>query len=214
MEKNEIETIVPRLIQGNLIMSVSKDQAPILKGPNRLECDGFVTYDKNLMLSFYGADCPLIAFWDTEKIGICHAGWRGLVDGIVEKMQELFSEDAQCFISPFLHNFEITKDNCFDRIKQKYEERFFSYKGGKIMFNFKGALIETVSAKGIPYKIDDRCTSKHLYLASRRRDHLFDGPQNRLVIMKNDEEEVSYQFFTPKDDISPEKLIKVGTLKV
>lgn len=47
--------------------------------------DGLLTSDKNVFLSAKTADCLPILFYDSKKeyIGIAHAGWRGLVNGII-----------------------------------------------------------------------------------------------------------------------------------
>lgn len=49
--------------------------------------DGLVTKEKNLFLSVTVADCLPVFFYDpvTHVIGIAHAGWRGIVDGVIEK---------------------------------------------------------------------------------------------------------------------------------
>ncbi len=49
-----------------------------------LNCDGLVT-DRNLFLGVKTADCLPILFYEPVRniIAIVHAGWRGLLDGIV-----------------------------------------------------------------------------------------------------------------------------------
>jgi len=49
-------------------------------------CDGVFTFNKNdFSLGIQTADCAAICFYDNKKYGIIHAGWRGLVNGIIEK---------------------------------------------------------------------------------------------------------------------------------
>ena len=46
----------------------------------------------------------------TKRFGIVHAGWRGLVRGILEEMQSIFSEGPVSIrIGPLLPVFEIQK---------------------------------------------------------------------------------------------------------
>jgi copper oxidase (laccase) domain-containing protein len=61
-------------------------------------CDGIWTRDSQFLLGVQTADCAPICFQDSEKFGIVHAGWRGLCDGIIEKMLEIFQHSA--FQSP------------------------------------------------------------------------------------------------------------------
>ncbi len=47
------------------------------------ECDGFVTGEKNLLLTVKVADCvPILLSDESGVIGAVHAGWRGTVSGV------------------------------------------------------------------------------------------------------------------------------------
>jgi YfiH family protein len=49
------------------------------------DADGLVTTMPGAVLSVRGADCPLVAFVAAEGvIGVAHAGWRGLLGGVLE----------------------------------------------------------------------------------------------------------------------------------
>jgi YfiH family protein len=50
------------------------------------QCDALVTSDNSLMLSVTTADCLPIIFYDSTNmiVGIAHAGWRGLVKGVIQ----------------------------------------------------------------------------------------------------------------------------------
>ena len=50
------------------------------------KADGMVTNLSGLGLSILGADCAPILFYDniSQTIGVCHAGWRGTINNIVE----------------------------------------------------------------------------------------------------------------------------------
>lgn len=146
--------------------------------------DGMITKERNLGLVAYGADCATIAFWDNEKIGICHAGWRGLVNGIVDGMISNF-QNGNCHIGPFLHNFEIQKDNCYEKIRSRFGGLYLIEDKGSIIFNFRKAIIDSVSS--IPFVLDDRSTIDHLKLGSWRRDkRAGEGTQNRLVVFRTE----------------------------
>jgi copper oxidase (laccase) domain-containing protein len=145
--------------------------------------DGMITTEKDLGLIVYGSDCSIITFWDDYKIGACHAGWRGLVEGIIDEMVKNF-QGGKCHIGPLLDSFEIQKDECFDKILSKYGDKYFKNFDNKIFFNFKDAVIDTI--KSIPYSLDGRNTFEHQELSSWRRDkRRGDGTQNRLVIWRD-----------------------------
>ncbi|KKU06487.1 MAG: hypothetical protein UX10_C0031G0008 [Candidatus Magasanikbacteria bacterium GW2011_GWA2_45_39] len=63
------------------ISSFDRDEQMILG------IDGLATKEKNVFLSVTIADCLPVFFYDpvAEVIGIAHAGWRGIVDGVIEK---------------------------------------------------------------------------------------------------------------------------------
>jgi YfiH family protein len=61
------------------------------------EADGFFTRQPGILLTVLTADCLPVLFSrrDGAAIGVVHAGWRGLVDGIIEKMADRIArEDA------------------------------------------------------------------------------------------------------------------------
>lgn len=63
--------------------------------------DGFVTNEKDVVLTAFFADCVPLYFYDPvhQAIGISHAGWRGTVSKIgirtVEKMKTEFGTEAK-----------------------------------------------------------------------------------------------------------------------
>ncbi len=75
------------------------------------ECDGFVTNEKDLLLTVKVADCvPILLYDDSGVIGAVHAGWRGTVSGIavnaVKKMLLLgaSAENIKAAIGPCIHS--------------------------------------------------------------------------------------------------------------
>ncbi len=50
------------------------------------KCDALVTTDNSLILGVTTADCLPIIFYDQKNrvIGIAHAGWKGLVKGVIQ----------------------------------------------------------------------------------------------------------------------------------
>jgi len=135
---------------------------------NIYDCDGLITGNKSFVLGIKTADCAPICFSDGEMIGIAHVGWRGLCLSLVEKMTAKFKvKKLHIFVGPFIHSFEIKKDFCFDKLQEKFGNKFFKSSNGKIMFLFKDALMSLLPKKT---EFDPRDTFKDLSLSSYRRD--------------------------------------------
>ena len=83
-------------------------------------CDGVFTDEKDIVCSIQVADCMPIYFAHCSKnvYGLVHAGWRGLVYGILESTSQLIFEngyklhDFEVFIGPSIQKccFEIRDD--------------------------------------------------------------------------------------------------------
>ena len=83
-------------------------------------CDGVFTNEKDIVCSIQVADCMPIYFAHRSKnvYGLVHAGWRGLVYGVLESTSQLIFEngyklhDFEVFIGPSIQRccFEIRDD--------------------------------------------------------------------------------------------------------
>lgn len=71
-------------VHSNRVLVISKLPDSLVVG----EADGLITDIKGLALMIQHADCQAIVFFDPGKqvVGNCHAGWRGISNGIVENM--------------------------------------------------------------------------------------------------------------------------------
>jgi len=65
-------------------------------GQNCGEADGFITSTPGILLAVFTAACLPVIFCrkDGKEIAAIHAGWRGLIDGILEKMAERINESG------------------------------------------------------------------------------------------------------------------------
>ncbi len=61
------------------------------------EGDGMVTGDPGAALVVLGADCLPVLLWrrDRPRVGAAHAGWRGLVAGVLEETVAALGEPAE-----------------------------------------------------------------------------------------------------------------------
>jgi len=60
------------------------------------EADGFMTSTPGILLSVFTADCLPVIFCrkDGKHVGVVHAGWRGLIDGILEQMASRINQTS------------------------------------------------------------------------------------------------------------------------
>ena len=69
--------------------------ATVVEASNRrVDADGFWTDDPERMLAVTSADCVLLAFVADGKIAVAHAGWRGLVSGVIENAVRAIEADT------------------------------------------------------------------------------------------------------------------------
>ena len=102
------------------------------KSVNTIEnCDGVFTDERDIVCSIQVADCMPIYFAHCSKnvYGLVHAGWRGLVYGILESTSQLILEngyklhDFEIFIGPSIQNccFEVGDDIIHNFQKRHFE---------------------------------------------------------------------------------------------
>lgn len=110
------------------IQTHSTNIKEIITGEEDLnETDGLWTKNPEFTLGVKTADCAAIVCVGNKKYGIVHAGWKGLVNGIIEKMLEIFAdEETKIWIGPLHPIFEIQKDSCYEMIEKKFGTEFFT----------------------------------------------------------------------------------------
>ncbi len=180
-----VEPITPVLEHGNIVKRVQRNDYIVRK------CDGIVTNDKDVILSITVADCLPLFIVDPKKevIGLIHAGWRGLSEGITLNAINLFIKefgshpgDIIVAIGPSIcrHHFEVGNDVV---IKFKdYPEAVISDKGRMFIDLKKVAEIQFKESGIIPKNIETNpdCTFclEHKYFSYRR-----DGPKDIEAIV-------------------------------
>lgn len=92
------------LVHGNHVRVVSRDDLRVA-GANDVHADAMITRERGLALTLRFADCVPALFYDPMRgaIGIAHAGWRGIVNGVlietVRAMQRAFGSRPQDIIA-------------------------------------------------------------------------------------------------------------------
>ena len=65
--------------------------------------DGLVTTVAGAVLSVRGADCPMVGFVSSEGVvGVAHAGWRGLLAGVLEQTVSTMRDQGATAVSALL----------------------------------------------------------------------------------------------------------------
>lgn len=67
------------------------------------EADGLFTASPGPVLAILAADCAPVALWGEHGVAIVHAGWRGLVAGVVAKGVERVGEVRGAWVGPAIH---------------------------------------------------------------------------------------------------------------
>lgn len=92
------------LVHGNHVRVVSCDDLRV-PDANDAHADAMITRDRGLALTLRFADCVPALFYDPTKgaIGIAHAGWRGIINGVlvetVRAMQRAFGSRPRDIIA-------------------------------------------------------------------------------------------------------------------
>ena len=147
--------ILPSQSHSNKCIIVSNNQ-------KNYNCDALVSNDLNCILGITTADCLPIIFYDNNEnnIGICHAGWRGLIRGIIEntinKMNYLGSKNIKitAVIGPCIRkmSYEVT-ENFIKDLPDNYKQFSFLY-NSKLYFDLPKLASYILSKQGIK-KIND-----------------------------------------------------------
>lgn len=128
--------------------------------------DGLITNEDNVTLVTYYADCVPLFFFDPEKhaIGLAHAGWRGTVAKIGEKMvtamaREFGSQPCDIIaavgpsIGPCCFEVDTPVYEEFAKRTELYPQEFIQNKdGGKYMIDLWEANRRILLEAGIPHE--------------------------------------------------------------
>ena len=116
----QICSLTSWLVHGKGVRVLTRDDLRV-EGANDVHADAMITQDRGLALTLRFADCVPVVFHDRvhAAIGIAHAGWKGIVNGVlmetVRTMQRAFGSKPQDIIAgvgPCIgpHKFEVDED--------------------------------------------------------------------------------------------------------
>ena len=192
---------------GNVVQVIDENT---LSRDESTSADGYVTNLSHVALVGKGADCPVVAFYDSEHhaIGLVHSGWKGTVaDAPVKTLQMMrvcYATDArkvQVVISPSIkpEHYEVEGDVHLKFLAARDEKGAFRFplavesqfflpttKPKKLLLDVAGAITYRLLAQGIVrdnllVSSHDTWSEKDLFHSARR-----DGPNlpaNRMVVL-------------------------------
>ena len=157
------------------------------------ETDSLFSSNSNLALGVLTADCLPIALSknDGSEFAILHAGWKGLLSGVIESTLTTFTKgcsDVSAWIGPSisLKNYEVGNDLYESFIdKDDGSESNFIEKGhGKWLFSLHGEAKRILGKYDINADFSSECTFESESLFSYRRDQT----ENRIlsIIWRNE----------------------------
>ena len=160
-----------------------------------VEADASYTSETDIVCGILTADClPIfVSRRDGTMVGIAHAGWRGIVSGIIENLISSFKSDGEDLL---VHLGPAISKNAFEvgeEVKKLYLsknvnfERSFLNKNNKIYLDLYDAarvILEDFQIKKISG--GDRCTfQESIDFFSYRRDGMNSGRMAHLIWMTN-----------------------------
>lgn len=83
--------VMVKQVHGSTVLTVKAQDPSLLDVP----ADGLITKAEDLALGIRTADCVPVFFWDPVRkvAGIAHGGWRGVKDGLMSRMLNVFERD-------------------------------------------------------------------------------------------------------------------------
>lgn len=165
--------------------------------------DALITDIKGLCLTAYYADCQVVMLYDKKKnvCAIVHAGWRGVVNGIVKKtltkMIDIFgckAKDISAAIGPSICRrcFECDEDVPLKLVEayESYVSEYIYKEGKKWHVDLKNITYITLTQCGlsqINIDVSSVCpcctTSEELWWSHRRHGELR-GVQGAMIMIK------------------------------
>ena len=158
------------------------------------ECigDAVVTKNKGVVCAVMTADCLPIFACDTlgTQVGVAHAGWKGLVNGVIESFVNQFeSNDLLIHFGPAISQaaFEVGEEVYQQFIDKDLKlEQAFIAKGGKYQLDIYQAARVVLSGLGVKsISGGDECTyTQQDKYFSYRRDGAKSGRMISLIYLK------------------------------
>ena len=170
-------------VHGNRFQSISSVSSPII------ETDALVSASDNLILGILSADCMPIAISkkDGSVFAIIHAGWRGLISGVIQTCLSAFIKDEiklTAWIGPSISGgfYEVGSElyDAFMKSDEHSQSNFKRVNPKKWLFDLNGEAKRILKNHNVEVHVSNQCTyTNHDLFYSYRRDQT----ENRLLTM-------------------------------
>ena len=170
-------------VHGNRFQSISSVSSPII------ETDALVSASDNLILGMLSADCMPIAISkkDGSVFAIIHAGWRGLISGVIQTCLSAFIKDEiklTAWIGPSISGgfYEVGSElyDAFMKSDEHSQSNFKRVNPKKWLFDLNGEAKRILKNHNVEVHVSNQCTyTNHDLFYSYRRDQT----ENRLLTM-------------------------------
>ncbi|SNZ06789.1 conserved hypothetical protein [Persephonella hydrogeniphila] len=121
-----------------------------------IDADGIYISQKNTAAGVLTADCLPVVITDYKRVAVVHAGWRGLVNGIIENALQFFKDEIFCFIGPSAGKccYEVGEEFVENMLKKGIDSRYFYSNGSKITFSLKDLAADKMKRYGVKQIFD------------------------------------------------------------
>ncbi len=151
------------------MVSTTPDDEPV--------ADAVVTRTPGLALAVVTADCAPIALLAPDAVGVVHAGWPGLRDGVItaaiSALRELTDHAITAFLGPCIHpsRYEFGAADLAALQDRLGPHVVAQTRGGRPAFDVPGAVRHEVEQAGVAEFVDvGICTAADARCFSHRRD--------------------------------------------
>ncbi|MCW1892316.1 MAG: peptidoglycan editing factor PgeF [Candidatus Uhrbacteria bacterium] len=161
------------IIHGTRVVKVGDEHA----GQYLLNSDGLITNVADVVLSVTAADCMPVFFFDpvTKSVGMAHAGWRGLIAGVLEnvirEMGRAYGsrpEDIRVIIGPHIRacHYKVGED-----VAAQFAEENVDRRDGQLFVRLASEAEMRLRGLGVSeISVHPACTYKDERYYSARRD--------------------------------------------
>jgi len=152
--------ILPNQIHSDIVCSAFEEN---------LTCDALFTDKKETAIGVKTADCVPVVLTDFRRVAVVHAGWRGIVSGILENTLKIFDKVEFAYIAPSIRKccYEVGED-FYENLKQDFLQYFYK-KEEKLYFALQEAVVDKLKPFCTEVIENHRCTSCDDKLYSYRK---------------------------------------------
>lgn len=163
------------------------------------DLDGLFTTREDVIIMGYAADCPLLFFLVPDRaVGIVHASWKGIKDGIIGSVFETIDArnvasgtNIHCWISPSIHSccYEVKEDFKQVMLKNQPDLKQCFENDQTMTFDLQKAIRLKLKSQDVPGEqitkssFCTKCSPEYFY--SYRRGGRSTGRMVGLISLRN-----------------------------